>query len=184
MHKQNKLFLTMYLSFIFAAQMLSPLYAIYVVKIGGDILAAGSALSIFMLISGLGILLMGKIEDKFKKDKPFIILGYSFISLGFLGYFFIKNTLQLFMVQVILGAGTMILVPARDSFYTKYLEKGRFASQWATWEGLMYIAGGIAALTGAFLAKIFGFRVLFLIMFFISLFGLAVATQLKDKNDH
>src|SRR3989338_8682975 len=174
MHKQNKLFLTMYLSFIFAAQMLSPLYAIYVVKIGGDILAAGSALSIFMLISGLGILLMGKIEDKFKKDKPFIILGY----------FFIKNTLQLFMVQVILGAGTMILVPARDSFYTKYLEKGRFASQWATWEGLMYIAGGIAALTGAFLAKIFGFRALFLIMFFISLFGLAVATQLKDKNEH
>ena len=69
MHKQNKLFLTMYLSFIFAAQMLSPLYAIYVVKIGGDILAAGSALSIFMLISGFGILLMGKIEDKFKLSR-------------------------------------------------------------------------------------------------------------------
>lgn len=173
----------MFSFFAFAEAMLGPIYAIFVKDVGGDIIAAGAAWSTFMLISGVGILLMGKVEDKFKSDRKFIILGYGLTSLGFLGYFFVSSVMHLFLVQVILGLGTMILVPARDTFYTRYLEKEKFASQWAAWESLWFIVAGIAALIGAFLAKIFGFKTMFLIMFFISLIGLAVATQLKDKND-
>ena len=75
----------------------------------------------------------------------------------------------------------VIHLPAYDSFYTKYLEKGKFASQWAVWEGVYYTTTGIAALIGAFLVKLFGFKFLFLIMFFWSLVGLLIATQLKEK---
>ena len=173
----------MFSFFVLAEAMFGPIYAIFVKNVGGDILAAGSAWAIFLLVSGIGIFLMGRVQDKFKSDKKFILLGYSFNSLGFLGYYFVSNVIQLFLVQVVLGIGTMIVVPARDSFYTKYLEKGKFPSQWAAWESLWFIVAGIASFTGAFLTKIFGFKFLFLVMFFLSLIGLIIATQLKDKND-
>ena len=185
MHKQLKLFLAANSFFVLAMGMFGPIYAIFVQKIGGDIIAAGTAWAVFMIISGLGIMLMGSIQDKIKKDKPFVVTGYVLESLGFLGYYFVSNVTQLFLVQVLLGIGVVIKTPAYDSFYTKYLEKGKFASQWAAWEATWYIVTGIAALIGAVLAKIFSFKILFLIMFFTSLIGLFLAIQLKEKeNEH
>ena len=184
MHKQLKLFLTIHSFFALALGMFGPIYSIFVKEIGGDILAAGSAWAIFMIISGTGILIMGKIQDKFKKDKFFIMSGYTLMSLGFLGYSFVSNVFQLFLVQILLGISYVVLIPAYDSFYTEYLEKGKFASQWAAWEGVWYVVTGIAAIIGAFLAKQFGFKSLFLVMFFTSLIGLSLSTQLKEKNEH
>lgn len=182
MHKQLKIFLTVSSFFALATGMFGPIYAIFVEQIGGDILAAGTAWAVFMITSGVGILLMGKIQDKIKKDKPVIVLGYALMSLGFLSYFFVSNVIQLLLVQILLGISTVVLTPAYDSFYTKYLEKGKFASQWAAWEGVWYIVTGVAALIGAFLAKQFGFKSLFLVMFFTSLIGLFLSTQLKEKE--
>lgn len=183
MHKQNKLFLAMFSFFVLSGAMLGPIYAIFVKELGGDILAAGSAWAIFMIVSGVGIFFMGRLQDKFKSNKNFIILGYLFTSLAYLGYFFISNIIQLFLVQVLLGIGEMIVVPARDSFYTKYLDKKKMASQWAAWESLWFIIAGIAALVGALIADRFGFKVLFMVMFGLSIIGLIIATRLKDKND-
>ena len=183
MHKQLKLFLMGNSFFVMAMGMFGPIYAIYVQEIGGDILAAGAAWAIFMIISGVGILFMGNIQDKIRKDKPAIILGYALEASGFLGYFFVSNVMELFLVQVLLGISTVIKTPAYDSFYTKYLEKGKFASQWAAWEAVWYIVTGVAALIGAFLVKLFSFKSLFLVMFFISLIGLFLSAQLQEKED-
>ena len=179
MHKQHKFFLFMISFFIIATEMFGPIYAIFVKDIGGDVLAAGAAWSIYLIISGIGLFFMGKLEDRIQKDKLFMLVGYSITSLSFLGYFFVSSIIQLFLVQVLLGVGTMIVIPARDSFYTKYLEKGKFASQWANWESTWFIGAGIGALAGGFFAKIYGFRVLFLIMFVLSLIGLVIVTQLE-----
>lgn len=182
MHRQLRLFLAMNSFFVFAAGMLGPIYAIFVQGIGGDILAAGTAWAIFMIVSGVGILFMGKIQDKIERDKPAIIIGYSLMSLGFLGYYFVSNVTQLFLLQVLLGISSVILTPGYDSFYTKYLEKGKFASQWAAWEATWHIVTGTAALIGAFLVKMFSFKILFLVMFLLSLAGLYLSTQLQEKK--
>lgn len=183
MHRQLKIFLTMFSFFVLGEAMLGPIYAIFVKDIGGGILEAGAAWSIFMLISGVGVYIMGKIQDKIKKYKKFIFTGYCLISLGFLSYYFVSNVIQLFFIQVILGIGTVVIVPARDSFYTDYLDRKNIASEWAAWESLWFIISGIAALLGAFIANRFGFKFLFLTMFFLSLIGLVIATQLEDKNE-
>ena len=82
MHKQNKLFLAVISFFILATQMLGPIYAIFVKEIGGDILEAGTAWAIFMIVSGVGLYITGKLEDKIKKDKLFIVIGTALTSLG------------------------------------------------------------------------------------------------------
>ena len=172
----------MFSFFGIAFGMFGPIYAIYVQKIGGDILAVGAAWAIFMITSGVGILLMGRLQDKIKNDKITIIIGNALTSLAYLGYFFVANVTQLFLVQLLLGISMVIKTPASDSFYTKYLEKEKFASQWAAWESLWYITAGGAAVIGAYLVKMFDFKVLFLVMFFISLIGLFLSIQLKEKK--
>lgn len=184
MHKQLKLFLAANSFFVFAIGMLGPIYAIYVQEIGGDILDAGTAWAIFMITSGVGILFMGKVQDKIKKDKAVMVTGYALWSIGILGYFFVSSVAQLFLLQVVIGISSVILTPAVDSFYTKYLERGKFASQWAAWEATWHIVTGMAALAGAFLVKMFSFKILFLVMFLISLMGLVISTQLKEKDEN
>lgn len=183
MHKEIMLFLGATSFFEFAMGMLGPIYAIYVQNIGGDILAVGTAWSIFMIVSGVGIYFMGQIEDRIKNDRKEIILGYVIMSIGLLGYIFVSNIYQLFVIQVILGISTVISTPAKDSFYTKYLDKGKYDSEWAAWEGSWYTVTGLAALGGAYLVKVYNFQILFVVMFVLSIVGLILIIQLKDKNE-
>lgn len=182
MHKQLKLFLAANSFFVLAAGMLGPIYAIFVKEIGGSILDAGSAWAVFMIISGIGMVLMGKVQDNLKREKPMMMLGYSLQSLAFLGYFFVSNITELLIVQIFLGISMTIQFPAFNSFYTKYLEKGKYAFQWAAWEGMYFTLTGIAAFIGAFIVTIFSFRFLFLLMFGLSLIGLFLSTQLQEKK--
>ena len=183
MHKQLKIFLISNSFFILAAGMLGPIYAFFVKDIGGDILDAGFSWSIFMIISGVGMLIMGKVVDSLKKEKPMMIFGYALQSLGFLGYFFISNKIQLYIVQALMGVSITVQHPVFNSFYTRYLEKEKVAFQWAAWEGTYFIITGIAALIGAFLVKIFGFRTMFLIMFIVSLIGLLAIIKIKEEKN-
>lgn len=100
MHKQLKLFLIGNSFFVLAVGMLGPIYALFVKKVGGDALVAGTAWAVFMVISGLGVLIMGKIQDNLKRDKPMILIGYALQSLGLIGYYFVSNVAQLFIVQI------------------------------------------------------------------------------------
>ena len=75
MHRQLKVFLASNSFFVFAMGMFGPIYAIFVQEIGGDILTAGSAWAIFMITSGIGIFIMGKIVDRIQKEKPILMLG-------------------------------------------------------------------------------------------------------------
>ena len=184
MKSPRRLFLLANSFFVLALGMFGPIYAIFVQQIGGDILDAGAAWSIFMIISGVGMLIMGKVQDMLKREKPMILLGYGLRSSAYLGYLFVSNVWHLFIVQIFLGLSAVVITPASDSFYTKYLEKGKFASQWAAWESLFFIISGVAAIIGAFIVKLFGFRILFLGMFLVSLLGLFFASWLEDKDEN
>ena len=181
MNKQLKIYLTMFSFFVLAEAMLGPIYAIFVKNIGGDILAAGSAWAVFMIISGIGVFLMGKFQDKIKNDRKFIIIGYSMRSLGFLGYYFVSNIAQMFTLQIFLGLTAIMITPASYSFYAKHVDSKNLASEWTAWQCVWDTGQGIAALIGSFLAAFYGFKTLFLVMFFVSLISSFIALNLKEE---
>lgn len=172
MHKILKILLVASGFFLFAGGLFGPLYAVFVKDIGGDLVTAGSAYSIFALVTGVVIYLISKWEDRIKNQGNLVMIGFFFSSIGFLGYTFVKTPLHLFFVQMILGLGEAVRIPAYDGLYSKFLEKGKFASQWGVWESMYWIVTGLAALIGGYVAWIFGFQVIFALMFIFSLFGL------------
>ncbi len=162
--------------------MITPIYAIFVEQIGGDILDASGAWAIYAFVSGILMYIIGKWEDRRKHYARMLLAGYLLRSLAFLSYFFVQNTIQLFGVQIILGLSLAVTTPSYDALYSKNLGKGRYATEWALWESMNMIVAAIAALIGGVIAGYFGFKTLFAIMFVSGIVGALISSVIMSRK--
>lgn len=167
-----------------AGGLFGPIYAVFVAGIGGDLLTAGTAYSLFAISAGVLIFFISRWEDHVKHQEKLVIAGYFLGCMGFLGYLLIQTPLHLFMVQILFGVGEAVATPAYDGLYSKHLDKGKFASEWGLWDSMYYIVTGIAAAIGGFLASLYGFRVLFAVMLAVSIVGLITSTFLVIRRKY
>ena len=186
MQRELKILLLASALSMLAGGLFGPIYAVFVEEIGGDLLTAGAAYAAFAIAAGILVFFISRWEDHVKHQEKLVVIGYFLSSIGFLGYLLIKTPLHLFIVQIILGIGEAVGIPAYDGLYSKHLDKGKFVSEWGLWESMYYIVLGISALIGGFLANIYGFKLLFTIMFILSILGLIASTFLvvKKKTKH
>ncbi|MFC1454564.1 MFS transporter [Candidatus Undinarchaeota archaeon] len=182
MKRVLKLLLETDILFTAALGFLGPIYAIFVGSIGGDILDASGAWAAFTFTTGILILLISKMEDKIKDKKKLIFSGYLLKSVAIAGYYFIAAPIHLFLVQIVLGMSEAISVPAYDYLYSKSIDSKKGASQWGLWEGFYNISIAISALIGGVIVTIYGFKILFVLMFLLSLIGLFNAARLAFFN--
>ncbi|MFH1364743.1 MAG: MFS transporter, partial [Candidatus Aenigmatarchaeota archaeon] len=166
-----------------ALGMIGPIYAIFVEQIGGDILAASWAYSVYMFTAGIVMYLISRWENHVIHKEKLIIIGYGLTSVACLSYFFVYNQATLLITQIILGLSMALLNPVFDSLYSHYVKKSEETSDWGIWESMSYIVAAVAAIIGGYLADIFGFKMLFIVMFVISLLGLVNSLRLfKNKK--
>jgi MFS family permease len=162
--------------------MITPIYAIFVENIGGDILAASSAWAVFAFSSGALMYVFGRWEDRKKYYSEMLFIAYLIQTFAFLGYMFVGNVIELLAVQLMLGISNAIIYPTADTLYSKHLDKGRDASEWGIWEGMDMIGAAVAALIGGIIANFFGFRSLFIVMFIFGIVGTAISSLLLSKK--
>jgi len=150
--------------FTFAGSMFSPIYAIFVKEIGGDITTASSAYAVFWMTAGLLTLFAGKLEDKLKETELAIMVSQFVFGLAYILYYFTDTVSMLYLVQVVLGIGGAIFWPAFHSIYSSHIDGQKSNWQWGFYDSLSYIIPAIAALVGGYLVKLYGFDLIFLIM--------------------
>ncbi len=107
---------------LMASAMLGPIYALFVERVGGDLMDASIAVGIFAFVAGLTTFVSGKYSDKIKENELIIVLGYIIMGTGFLLYFWVSSVVFLFIVQAIIGLGEAIYLPAFDAIYSKHLD--------------------------------------------------------------
>ncbi|MFH1611636.1 MAG: MFS transporter [Patescibacteria group bacterium] len=147
-----------------AAAMLGPIYALFVERVGGDLMDASIAGGIFAFVAGLTTLVSGKYSDKIKENELIVVLGYVIMGVGFLLYFWVSSIVFLFIVQAIIGLGEAIYSPAFDAVYSKHLDGHKSGTQWGAWESMNYFTTAVGAVAGGGLVTLFGFQTLFVIM--------------------
>lgn len=157
---------------IAAFAMFSPIYAIFVEKIGGGILSASSSVAAFSIATGVMVYIISRWENHVKHLDKMVRIAYALSAVGFLGYIFVQNIAQFILVQILLGLSVAIRVPALDTLYSRHTDRKRGISEWGNWESTAYIVSAFAALAGGYLAKMYGFRTLFVIMFISSIIAL------------
>ena len=171
-------------SFIIAAfGLIGPIYAIYVEKIGGDILDAGLAFAIYSISLGGISYFIGKLGDRIKNEYAMIFSGVLISTAGFFSYLLVQNSFQLMIVQAILGVGQAMYNPMYDVIFSTNIDNKKKDSEWADWESLNFLITGVSAIIGAWIADLFGFKILFVIMGLCSLTSLLLIPQLKQKSE-
>lgn len=165
-----------------AAGLFGPIYAIFVRNIGGDILEAGGAYAAFCMAAGVMVFIISRWEDHVRHKEKLMIICYSVGSLGILGYLFVSSPIHLFIVQVVLGASEAIGAPAFDCLYSRFLDRGKFASEWGLFNSLYYIVTALSAAVGGIVASFFGFQALFMGMFVLSVISIFVSVRLYYLN--
>lgn len=144
--------------------MLGPIYALFVKKIGGDLLDASYAYGTYAIIAGITTFFSGRYSDKLKENELILVFGYCLMGLGFFGYIFVSSIWMMLVIQVMIGLGEAIYSPAFDALYSKHLKDDEHGKTWGTWEGVKYFTAAIGALTGGLLVTFFGFNFMFFVM--------------------
>ena len=149
---------------LMSVAMIGPIYALYVEKVGGDLMEASLAGGIFALTAGITTLFSGKISDKIKESELIVVIGYFIMGIGFMLYTVVDSMIFLYVVQVIIGLGEAIYSPAFDSVYSKHLDSKQSGTQWGAWESMNYFTIAAGAVVGGFLVSLFDFKILFVVM--------------------
>ncbi|PIQ76597.1 hypothetical protein COU78_02725 [Candidatus Peregrinibacteria bacterium CG10_big_fil_rev_8_21_14_0_10_49_24] len=168
---------------LMAGGLLGPIYALFVEEIGGDLLDAGIAGFVFAIAAGITVVISGKKSDASKHPEYIVALGYCIMGAGYLLYLFVHSMTSLLLVQVLIGFGEALYLPAFDALYSIHLDKNNEGGEWGEWESMNYFATAAAALIGGFVAEKHGFILLFLMMSLLCLLsGLYTQELLHGKR--
>jgi predicted MFS family arabinose efflux permease len=151
--------------------MIGPIYAIFVERIGGGLLDASGAFALYSLSASITAMIVGRVTDRAKEDELVVVLGYAVMAVSFVGYVFVSQMWQFFLVQIIAGIGHAIQAPSFDAVYSKHIGKGHSGTVWGAWEGMNYMTMSLGAIIGGFVASQFGFDAMFLLMTVLVLFS-------------
>lgn len=166
---------------VFALAMVGPIYAIFVEQIGGNILDASFTYFIFMITSGIVMYLLSLWEDRDEHKEKFIVIGYVLAAIGVLSYIFVSDQVSLLITQMILGLSTAVTLPAIDAVFSKNVNENKRVTEWGTWESSNTIIGAVSVLVGGYIAHIYGFKILFALMFVFIFVSAVLSTELLKK---
>ncbi|MDD5221131.1 MAG: MFS transporter [Candidatus Paceibacterota bacterium] len=169
-NKSLRILITVNTTMVFVLGMLTPFYAVFIQKIGGDVASAGLSWAIFCVVAGILTLALGNWRLKVKEQELLLSLGYIIRGIVFLSYAFMGSMLQLILTQIIWGIGVAFGTPAFDSVYSSHTNKKQSVAQWGHWEGIASIATGLAAIIGGILIQKFGYLPVFLGMSALSFY--------------
>jgi len=158
--------------------MLGPFIAIFTEQVGGGILDISWAYSVYLIVTGLMTIVVGKISDKHKCQEVLMVIGYAINTVFTFGYLLVDSTTTLFLVQAGLGLSSALATPTWSALYSKHENKRSSGYVWglASGESSLVIAGAI--ILGGLVLQYYSFSVLFIIMGFIQLAATAYQSKI------
>ncbi len=147
-----------------AVAMLAPIYALYVAKVGGDILAAGITAAALAFGSGVASLATGRVIDRMRNKRILLVGSCTVMSACFLLYAVAGSVWYLAAIQVVMGIMQAMHATAFDALYTTHLDQDRVGEEWGAWEALNYFTAAGGALIGSLIVAKLGFETMFVIM--------------------
>jgi MFS family permease len=171
---------------IFAAyQLFTPIFAIFISeKIGGNLEVIGISMGIYLFSKALFELPVGIFIDQSKSEKDDLyasIFGTMLVGMVYLAYVFIDSVGQLYILQALLGLGGAIAYPGWYSIFTKHIDKGKEGFEWSLYDVLLGIGMAAAATLGGFIASIYSFNTLFILVAVVTFVGALLLFLIRNK---
>lgn len=166
----------------FGEGMLGPLFAVFAERIGGDILDISWAWATYLVVTGVLMIVFGKLWDSIHNKAGLMVAGYALNALCTFGYLFVSSPWHLFIVQIGLGIASAMATPTWDALYQKHESKKRVGFLWGLSEGSALIFTGISTIIGGFIVSYYSFKALFIIMGIIQIASTLYQMQSLKKE--
>lgn len=152
----------------FGEGLLGPLFAVFAQKIGGNILDITWAWSVFLLVTGISIIIIGRFADSMVRNggrEKILIAGYALNALCTFGYLLVSSPMQLLLVQGGLGLAIALSAPTWLALYSENSHVKKYDTYaWALESGTQRIVVAVAILLGGYIVSHYSFATLFIIM--------------------
>ena len=167
-----KILISSYTLSTFSEGILMPIYAVFVQKIGGDILDASSAIAVFFITQGIFTMLIHRLKWSDKNRTFLLIAGWAIWVLGVFSYLFVSSLLILFLAQVLTALGNAMADPIFYRELSDNTDRRHKTFEWGFFEGIQTVFDGLAALVGGLVVTLWGFHFLILAMTIAASFSL------------
>jgi len=155
--------------FVFANQLLGPLFAIYAGRFHTSTLWVSFSWFVYVFSATIFTAIVAKYGDRVKEKEYLLVAGFMFRVLSWILYIFTTNIELFLFIQVMLGLGDAIGSPAFDSIFATHLDKGAEVNEYSTWKMVLNFSLAIASLVGGLIVYYYSFELLFAIM---AIFGI------------
>lgn len=166
--------------------LIDPILAIFINEniIGGTILTAGIASSLFLITKSIIQLPFSRFIDKHGSvnNLKWLIIGTFIVTIVPLVYVFAKDIKIIFFAQIIHGIGSALEYPAWLWIWSKNLDKGHESFEWSLYSTLVSLGTAISAGIGAVIAQFIGFSFTFILVSIASLSGCLILINLSKQN--
>lgn len=167
----------------FGEGLFGPLFAVFSEKIGGDLLDITWAWSLYLFVTGLFYIIIGKIFNRTVWKSKLIIVGYALNTLFTFAFLLVDDTTSLMWVQAGLGLAEAISTPAWDAAFSSEMEDTNDTFIWGIANGQSFIVSGIAIAIGGLIANYISFEALFILMGCIQLIATIIQARETFRKD-
>ncbi|MCL5073561.1 MAG: MFS transporter [Actinobacteria bacterium] len=154
----------------------TPIIAIFVANdiSGGNVEVAAMAFSTYLVVRVIFELISGRYLLKANELMKFFIsiFGLLLMSAAYIGFSMTTNILSLFLFYGIMGAGLGMASPAKNSLFSTHLDKNKEPIEWGMYDAAVFMGMALSTALGGFIAKIYGFQILFVLSAIINFLGI------------
>jgi MFS family permease len=180
LHKNIKILLGASILIHSGVNFLSPIFAIYINKIGGTLIDAGVAIGIYAILKGIFYFIFKNIKEEKVSKKLMISGGYFIMFVGYFLYLFASAPVHIYFIQAILSIGETAITPSWSAVIAMSLEKGKERHIYSNFYGYRSFFEGIAAIAGGLFAMKFGFSAVFIIMCVMALSSSVISLFINE----
>jgi len=181
MNKSLKLLLAINSIFVLAGNLLGPLYVVYIEGLGGSIAVVSGTWSVMLLTTTLVNFVLIRYGDRIKQHEYFLILGFIFRAISWIGFVYAGNIATIILLQIIIGLGEAVGSTGFDAIMAEHLDKTSHIRDYAIWKTISNLLVALATLIGGFVVTFYGFSPMFTFMGIVAL-GCAVFTYLLPRR--
>jgi MFS family permease len=166
--------------------LVSPVFAIFIVEQiqGGTALVVGTATAIYWFFRSLLVLPSGRLLDKYigeKDDYLFLVIGNFIAVLVLVGYIFAVHPWQIYALQAFYGIGMAMSLSGWRAIFTRNIDKGKEASEWALDDTSLSLGTAAAGLVSGLLVTELGYSITFAIAAFLGFLSVALLLCLRKE---
>jgi MFS family permease len=163
--------------FVFAANLLGPLYAVYVGMLDNNIFSISATWAVGLLATSIFTFAISKKGDLLKEKEYLLLAGFLIRAIAWFLYIGIGNIFQLALLQILLGLGEAAGSPAFNAIFAEHLDSGKQIREYSNWMIFSNILTAAGTVAGGFVASVFGFHWLFAgmgVLALVSFFGILI----------